>query len=122
VSESDKAERDQRLIEQLDAETARLLFPDKFPTSLRVTLEFPALDATQAEANASVLGRAATRDVPAHGDWSATYELSEVEALHELFSLVDETFGADAVEVRINDKVIPMSRELWLPLFWSLRS
>ena len=51
-----------------------------------------------------------------------TFSLDETDALHDLFALVDGELGSAAVEVRINDLVLPMTRELWLPLFWSLRS
>jgi hypothetical protein len=122
VSESSKAQRDQELIDQLEPEMARMLFPEQFPAALRVSLKHPALDPALAAAAAAALEHAASRETPDDGPWTTTFALAEVEALHSLFALVDSTFGAAAVEVKINDKILPMARELWLPLFWSLRS
>jgi len=122
VGNSRNAQRDQQLLEQLDPETARMLFPEKFPRPLRVTLQYPPLDEGTASAAAEALALAESRDETTSGQSTATFTLAEVNALHDLFALVDGEFGAAAVEVRINDQVLPMARELWLPLFWSLRS
>jgi len=122
VSDSRSAQRDQQLLEQLDPETARMLFPDKFPQRLRVTLQFPPLDEATASAAAGALAQAASCDSTPAGQSTATFTLDHADALHDLFALVDGEFGAAAVEVRINDQILPMARELWLPLFWSLRS
>jgi len=122
VNDSRSAQRDQQLLEQLDPETARMLFPDKFPQRLRVTLQYPSLDSATADKAVTALARAEScEDAPA-GQSSATYTLEEAEALHDLFALVDSEFGSAAVAVRINGQTLPMARELWLPLFWSLRS
>ena len=101
---------------------ARQLFPERFPAPLRVTIEHPPLEPRQAEAVAAALEKAESRDWPEAGDWSATFALAEVEALHSFFVRMDSTFGADAVTVLINGNELPMARELWLPLFWNLRS
>lgn len=122
MSDSRNIQRDQQLLEQLDPETARMLFPEKFPQPLRVTLRYPPLDEATANAAAEALARAESHQETPAGQSTATFTLNEANALHDLFALVDGQFGSAAVEVRINDQVLPMARELWLPLFWSLRS
>jgi len=122
VSDSRNTQRDQQLLEQLDPETARMLFPEKFPQPLRVTLRYPPLDEATANAAAEALARAESREETPAGQSTATFTPNEANALHDLFALVDGRFGSAAVEVRINDQILPMARELWLPLFWSLRS
>ncbi|NKB87529.1 MAG: hypothetical protein GKS06_04860 [Acidobacteria bacterium] len=117
-----KAARDHMLLEQLEPDTARMLFPERFPAPLRVTLQHPPLEPRQAETLGPLLEKADDRDWPEDGDWSVTYALSEVEALHRVFAQLDATFGSAAVTVLINGKDLPMARELWLPLFWQLRS
>ena len=122
MSDSRNGQRDQKLLDQLDPETARMLFPEKFPQRLRVTLRYPELDESTAKAAAEALAQAAACEATAAGQATATFTLEQAEALHDLFALVEGEFGSAAVEVRINDQVLPMARELWLPLFWSLRS
>lgn len=122
MSNSRNAQRDELLLEQLDPETARMLFPEKFPQRLRVTLQYPPLDEATASTAAEPLARAESRAETNAGQSTATFTLDETDALHDLFALVDGQFGSAAVEVRINGQVLPMARELWLPLFWSLRS
>ena len=122
MSDSRNAERDQQLIEALDPDSARMLFPEKFPEPLRVTLEHPALSEAQTERIATALGKAASRSSSSGERTATTFTLAEVESLHEVFALVEEEFGSAAVDVRVNDQHLPMARELWLPLFWSLRA
>jgi len=122
VSDSRNAQRDQRLLEQLDPEAARMLFPEKFPQRLRVTLHYPPLGEPLTAVAAASLARADSCEETSAGQSVATFTLDEADALHDLFALVDGEFGSAAVEVRINDQVLPMARELWLPLFWCLRS
>ena len=122
MSDSRDAQRDQQLLEQLDPDTARMLFPEKFPQPLRVTLQYPQLGEATANTAAEAIARAESCEPTAAGQSTATFRLNEADALHELFALVDGEFGSAAVEVRINGQVLPMTRELWLPLFWSLRS
>ncbi len=115
--------RDQELLERLDDATARLLFPERFPEPLRVTLEYPELSEELAEAASAALSRASehSRD-SAGGRASAAFGLQEIDALHELFALLEAEFASADIDVRINGKDLPLTRELWLPLFWSLRS
>lgn len=122
MSDPAKAARDEALLERLDPDTARQLFPERFQAALRVTIEHPPLEPRQAEAIATALGKAESRDWPETGNWSATFALAQVDALHSFFVRIDSTFGPEAVTVLINGKELPMARELWLPLFWSLRS
>jgi hypothetical protein len=87
-----------------------------------VTLRYPPLDEASASAAADALAQAESRGETPGGRSKATFTLAKADALHDLFALVDEEFGSAAVDVRINDQILPMARELWLPLFWSLRS
>ena len=122
MSDSGKARRDESLLEQLDPATSRMLFPERVPQPLRVTLLYPPLDEATAAAAAEPLARAESYEETPVGQSVVTFTLDEADALHDLFALVDGELGSAAVEVRINDLVLPMTRELWLPLFWSLRS
>jgi len=87
-----------------------------------VTLQYPPLDEATASDAAEALARAEAREETPSGESAVTFTLDQADALHDLFALVDGKFGSAAVQVRINDQVLPMARELWLPLFWSLRS
>ncbi len=122
MNDSRDAQRDQKLLEQLDPATARMLFPEKFPQRLRVTLQYPPLDQATSAVAAEALARAESCDETPTGASLVTFTLDEADALHDLFALVDGALGSSAVEVRINGQELPMARELWLPLFWSLRS
>ena len=88
-----------------------------------MTLEYPELSESLAEAAAAALARAdeQTSD-PATGRVRAAFGLREVDALHELFVLLETDLAPAEIDVRINGKELPLTRELWLPLFWSLRS
>jgi hypothetical protein len=122
VSKSRNAARDQELLEALDPASARMLFPERFPEPLRITLEYPALGASQTGEVAEALSRAVERADGPGGRTRATFTLVEVESLHRVFAYVEGEFGSAAVDVRVNGKNLPMARELWLPLFWSLRA
>jgi hypothetical protein len=123
VTDPTTASRDQELLERLDDATARLLFPERFPEPLRVTLEYPAPSEALAEAAADALSRAGEQSTDAEtGRVRAAFGLEEVGALHELFTLLEADFPSADVDVRINGKDLPLTRELWLPLFWSLQS
>lgn len=114
------AARDEDLLARLDPELARQLFPERFPEPLRISLEFPTPDADVAAELEESLQAAGRQDDG--GRTTATFTLRDVEALHAAFTLLDQRFGSAEVEVRINGKDVPMARELWLPLLWSLRS
>ena len=115
------AARDEELLSRLDPELARQLFPERFPEPLQISLEFPTLDAEASADLRDALAAASARD-EGEGRTKATFSLHAVEALHRAFTLVDARFGSAEVDVRINGKDVPMARELWLPLLWSLRS
>jgi len=115
------AARDEELLERLDPELARQLFPERFPEPLQISLEFPTPD-EEASALLEDALQAASARVDRDGRTTATFTLQAVEALHRTFTVVDGQFGSAEVEVRINGKDVPMARELWLPLLWSLRS
>ena len=121
------AERDTRLIESVDDATARLLFPERFQGPLSVTLVYPAFMEDLAQ-RAAELEKAAEIE---HIDDSspgrvpttrATFDLTHVEQLHALYSFLEVHADRSRVEILIDGKRIPLVREIWLPLLWSLRS
>ena len=129
MSAPTERERDEELLAQLDEGTARLLFPEKFAAeALRVSLLCPPLQDDLAAAAEEYLAAAVeveTVDDPAAvGDGRrlrATFELSGVEELHGLFTLLDEEYGPNDLEVLVDGHRLPLVRELWLPLLWALR-
>jgi len=50
-----------------------------------------------------------------------TFSLDQVEEFHELYHLAEEAIGADRLDVLLNGRTVPLTRELWLPLIWTLR-
>lgn len=50
-----------------------------------------------------------------------TFTLGQVEEFHALYHLAETAVGADNLELLLNDRQVPLARELWLPLIWSLR-
>lgn len=129
MRERTEREPDEELLEQLDERTARLLFPEKLaPDTVHVTLLCPSPEGDVARAAEEYLAAAsevASVDDPAVTDDSkrlrATFELSRVEELHGLFSLLDEHFDPADLEILVDDQRLPLVRELWLPLLWTLR-
>ena len=111
--------RDARLLAELDDETTRLLFPERFTEPLRVTLVYPTLDEAN-NAKAKKLLRDAEHSVDEHGDHHATFTLAQLEPLHAMYALLEQ----QSVQLRVllDDKTVPMVRELWLPLLWTLRA
>ena len=122
-------ERDDRLMAALEEETARLLYPERFVEPARVTLVFPLLDGDSATAAAEFLEAAESvddaTDPTRPGDpprRRATYRLADVEALHGLYAVLEAAVDPADMEILIGARRLPLVRELWLPLLWSLRS
>ena len=57
-------------------------------------------------------------EVPHH---QTTFSLRQVEEFHELYHLAEAAIGVDNIDLLLNGKAVPLTRELWLPLLWSLR-
>jgi len=107
---------------------ARLLYPDQLGGPVGITLDYPEIQGEEA-ARARQLEGAARQlvvDEPrAPGEpprRRARFTLQELEEFHELYHLVERRAGSDRVEIRVNDHDLPLVRELWLPLLWTLRS
>ena len=121
------AERDTRLIQSVDDATARMLFPERFQGPLSVTLVYPAFAEELAERAAQLETAAEVEhiDDPSSGSVvarRATFDLAHIEELHALYSFLEVHADRSRVEVLIDGKRIPLVREIWLPLLWSLRS
>ena len=50
-----------------------------------------------------------------------TFSLAQVEEFHELYHLIEVSTGSAERELLLNDRRVPLARELWLPLIWTLR-
>ena len=103
----------------LDPELHNTLFgPRDLPFS--VTLVFPPFEGPNFE-KALEKARASAEFIEAgHGDdrrYRARFFPGDALRLKDLFELVGPVPG---VEVLIDDRPIPYSRELWLPLIWFL--
>lgn len=101
----------------LDPDLRTTLFgPSELPFS--ITLVFPpfegdhyerAVEQARASAEYRELGEGADRR------HRARFFSSDVRRLKDLFELISPVEG---VEVLIDDRPVPYSRELWLPLLW----
>lgn len=119
---------DRELFASLPEEMARLLYPDQLGGPVELTLDYPEIEGEEA-GRAGELEAAARRLVvdeprtpgepPRH---RARFTLQELEEFHELYHLVERQAGSDRVEIRVNGHDLPLVRELWLPLLWTLRS
>ncbi len=115
-------ERDARLLAQLDEETARLLFPERFSGPIEISLLFPPLEGEAAGEAAESLRAAASSETSADGRTHATFELGAIEALHTLYGIIDRHVPPASVDILLDGKKLPLTRELWLPLLWNLRA
>lgn len=121
MSEHTDTKRDQELLAQLDEETARLLFPERFAGPLEITLIHPPLQGKAAK-RARQLASGNPVEVDEDGTEHVTFTLRQLETLYEMYALLEANVDAGALRVLINGKQLPMVRELWLPLLWCLRS
>lgn len=119
---------DRELFASLPEEMARLLYPDQLCGPVEITLDYPEVEgedagrARELEATARQLvvdEPRAPGEPPRH---RARFTLQELEEFHELYHLVERRAGSDRVEIRVNGHDLPLVRELWLPLLWTLRS
>jgi hypothetical protein len=125
MSEHTDTERDAELLAKLDADSLRLLFPERFSGPFEVGLLHPPFEGDAATRAAELAGERLSEGEPGI-DGSprvlARFELDAVEDLHAYYGLLQEVFGVDDVEVLLDGRRVPMVRELWLPLLWLLRS
>ncbi len=115
------------MLETLPEELARALFPERDDGPFTITVTYPDLGDDAADAATQIEGKASAHSIeessvegqPARR--STTFTLRQLEEFHELYHLVERAVGADRLEVLLNDRPIPLTRELWLPLIWELR-
>ena len=55
------------------------------------------------------------------GQRRTTFTMRQVEQLHQLYHLLETTIGVHEVDILLRGRRLPMARELWLPLIWTLR-
>ncbi len=115
------------MLETLPPDVARLLYPERNVDPLTVTLVYPELEGLPSSEAAGLEAAATSHSVvdsPAPGQSAAhetTFTLQQVEEFHRLYDLVENAVGADNVKVLLNGRTVPLVRELWLPLIWTLR-
>lgn len=120
-------ERDQELLEHLDEETLKLLFPERFREPVTVTFVYEPLEGEAAAraAELAAAGTVARRPDPTRPGApevvQVTFGLGAIEAIHELFELLAAQRAPEEVEILLSGRRVPMARELWLPLLWNLR-
>ena len=121
------SEEDAALLETLTPDLARLLYPDQSPEPFTITAVYPEL-AGDAARSAGELEAAATEHTVVETDVDGqvslhhtTFSLDQVEEFHELYHLAEGAIGADRLDVLLNGRTVPLTRELWLPLIWTLR-
>lgn len=118
---------DAALFATLSPELARALYPEQSADPFRITVVYPQPDGEVAVAAGKLEQAALAHEVePARAAGEAprhrtTFSLHQVEEFHALYHLVGSAEGADEVELLLNDKAVPLARELWLPLLWTLR-
>lgn len=127
MSQPQNAERDARLMAQLDDATARLLFPERFAEPLTVTLVHPPMHGDAAAQAAALAGEHLQPATDPQRPGSpqvqrASFTLDRAQALHDYYAILQAQLGSDDVDVLIGGKRVPMVLELWLPLLWLLRS
>ncbi len=106
---------------------ARALFPERDDGPFTITATYPELAEDVADAATQIEGKATAHSIeqssvegqPARH--STTFTLRQLEEFHELYHLVEKAVGADRLEVLLNGRAVPLTRELWLPLIWELR-
>jgi hypothetical protein len=105
-------------ISALPDEMADLLYPGRRPRPFRVTLAFDAFagpDYPRARDLARGADVHSEMPSPAGVRHEAAFETSHARDLRALFAIVGPLPGT---EVRVDGKLVPYARELWLPLMW----
>lgn len=108
-------------------ELARALYPDQSAAPFSITAIYPELEGDagraarelEAAAVSHEIEEAAGNDAPPRH--RTTFLLRQIEEFHELYHLAEMAIGAAGIEVLLNGKAVPLTRELWLPLLWTLR-
>ncbi len=121
------SEEDAALLKTLKPDLARALYPDQSTEPFTITAVYPELggDASQ---SAGELEAAATEHTVVESDAEGQaplhhtiFSLDQIEEFHELYHLAEGAIGADRLDVLLNGRTVPLTRELWLPLIWTLR-
>ena len=108
-------------------ELARALFPERDNGPFTITVTYPDLGDDVVDVVTQIEGRATAHSIeessvegqPARR--RTTFTLRQLEEFHELYHLVEKAVGADRLDVLLNGRAVPLTRELWLPLIWELR-
>jgi hypothetical protein len=122
------SKEDAALLASLTPEMAALLYPEHTAGPLTVTLIYPELDQPARPAASEIETAAADHeavDAVVPGETArhrTTFTLQQVEQLHQLYHLLETTIGVDKVDILLSGRRLPLARELWLPLVWTLRS
>jgi hypothetical protein len=121
------SEADTKLLETLDPDLARLLYPDQSVEPFTITAVYPAPAGEVAQAIRDIEAEAQAHEVTEPGVEGkdplhrTTFSLQQIEEFHELYHLAEGAAGADKLKVLLNGREVPLARELWLPLVWTLR-
>ena len=106
---------------------ARLLYPDQTTEPFTITAVYPELGGEAGRAARELQAAAIEHEAEeGHGDdgttvQRTTFSLEQIEEFHELYHLVEDAIGGDRLDVLLNGREVPLTRELWLPLLWTLR-
>ncbi len=119
-------DEDAALLETLTPELARLLYPEQVVTPFRITMVYPVLRGEAAEVGEKIEAVAEESESEPGSEASdpsrrTTFALSQIEEFHELYHLAEASIGSGKIELLLNDRRVPLARELWLPLIWTLR-
>ena len=109
------SEDDAALLETLQPDLARLLYPDQSTEPFTITAVYPELggDADQSarelEASATEHTIVQTDDAPRASLHHTTFSLDQIEEFHELYHLAEAAIGADRLEVLLNGRTVPLT-------------
>jgi hypothetical protein len=110
-------EREESDISHLTDEMADILYPGRRTRPFRITVLFAAFPGPE-YVRAVDLARQAGVHRDSLGDarvHAASFTVAEAGLLRDLFEIVGQRPGT---EVRVDGKLVPYARELWLPLFY----
>ena len=105
----------------LDPDLAEMLF-GRTKRSFSITLSFAPFEGEDCARAVELAKASAEYRSVGEGDrlrHRARFYPADVDALHALYGLVGPR---DDCDVLIDDRPVPFARELWLPLFWLLRT
>ena len=104
----------------LDPDLRRILLGDASERPFSMTLVFPRFDGPDYDRAVELAESSTEYRVTGSGEaceHRARFLPSQALALRTLFELVGSRAGC---EVLVDDRPVPMARELWLPLMWFL--